>query len=209
MASSRQYIYIPPATPAAGGCGCGGPSLRRTGRQGGPAGTGLDGQGKPGGTARHEEAPGNTASAGSNGPPGHRHSPHGHMPVAHRNRPVPNGHKPFPAPFPVPYFPGPAAAFVYVQIRGGMAAPELNQSHSARYHPGIPVGEALARTGAVRFGPGGRIAAVAGIPVVSGDTGFILRLNGRQIPAALLSFPLQANDTVELELVKLQREARG
>jgi hypothetical protein len=60
--------------------------------------------------------------------------------------------------------------------------------------------QALAATGAVRFRPNGRIAAVDGV-VVTGNIDAIVRLNGRRIPESRLNLPVQRGDTIGLELV--------
>lgn len=176
MASSR-YMYIPPGGKTGGGdCGCSGS------RKPAPVGTGPHGIGMSGG------------------------SPH----TGHHVRPPffpgpPRIPGPGPAPFPAPVFPGTPPAYVFVETALGHSAPVPPQSFRIRYRPGISIHDALILTNAVRFAPGGRILSVSGIPVTGGISG-ILRLNGRQIPTTLLAFPLQPNDTVQLELTALARQ---
>ncbi|MUT68856.1 hypothetical protein [Paenibacillus sp. NEAU-GSW1] len=63
----------------------------------------------------------------------------------------------------------------------------------------MTIAQALAETGVIRFTFSGQIASVSGIPI-GGPIQYTLRLNGRVIPFTLLSFPLQRNDSVTLEL---------
>ena len=116
--------------------------------------------------------------------------------------PVP-GPGPFPTPVPIPGpgpFPPSQAPFVTVFINGGAAFPAITNSYAVAYFPGMSVAQALAATGVVRFDNNGFIIAVNGIPV-TGNVNVIVRLNGSQIPQTLLTFPVQNNDTVGLDLV--------
>ncbi|AJY74423.1 hypothetical protein VN24_07340 [Paenibacillus beijingensis] len=59
---------------------------------------------------------------------------------------------------------------------------------------------ALAGTNVVRFTEGGGIASVSGIRT-GDEVRCLLRINDRQIPSTLLSFPVQASDTLTVELL--------
>ncbi|WP_274648929.1 hypothetical protein [Paenibacillus humicola] len=85
-------------------------------------------------------------------------------------------------------------------INGGRFFPWLTRTHPVRFFRGITIYQALAATGVVRFGFGGRIVAVDGV-FITGNIDVILRLNGRRIPQTFLFYPLQPRDTVSLELV--------
>jgi len=63
----------------------------------------------------------------------------------------------------------------------------------------LTIYHALAETGVVSFSFNGQISSVSGVPI-GGNTSYQLVLNGRVIPASMLSFPLQRNDSVALEL---------
>jgi hypothetical protein len=64
----------------------------------------------------------------------------------------------------------------------------------------LSIYQALAETGVVRFNFNGQIVSVSGIPI-GGNISYRLLLNGRIIPATLLSFPVHRNDSVALELI--------
>ncbi|MFC4098588.1 hypothetical protein [Paenibacillus xanthanilyticus] len=116
--------------------------------------------------------------------------------------PWPPGPGPWPIPFPLPIptplppFPG---NFVTVVLNGGTAFPWVTNSYRVPHFPGQTVYQALAATGAVRFGPSGRIVAVGGVSTGEGVLVQLL-LNGRRIPQSLLSFPVQAGDAVAVQL---------
>ncbi|MGO4694628.1 hypothetical protein AB4Z50_10135, partial [Paenibacillus sp. 2TAB26] len=93
---------------------------------------------------------------------------------------------------------GPQAT-VTVLINGGRAFPNITEAYRIPFRPGLTIYQALAETGVVSFSFNGQINSVSGVPI-GGNTSYQLILNGRVIPASLLSFPLQRNDSVALEL---------
>ncbi|WP_200930722.1 hypothetical protein, partial [Bacillus sp. FJAT-28004] len=93
---------------------------------------------------------------------------------------------------------GPQAS-VTVVINGGRAFPNITQAYRIPFRPGLTIYQALAETGVVRFSFNGQITSVSGVPI-GGNTSYRLVLNGREIPASFLSFPLQRYDSVALEL---------
>ncbi|OBZ10969.1 hypothetical protein [Bacillus sp. FJAT-26390] len=142
-----------------------------------------------------------TPSQGGFGPGGPGGFPPGPGPFPPGPGPFPPGPFPFPIPFPVPFpfNPGPHAS-VTVVINGGRAFPNVTQAYRVPFRPGLSIYQALAETGVVRFNFNGQIVSVSGIPI-SGNISYRLLLNGRIIPATLLSFPVQRNDSIALELV--------
>ncbi|WP_052350664.1 hypothetical protein [Paenibacillus gorillae] len=198
-------------------CGCGGPRMLSPG---GPAavmhphGSGMLHHGH--GTGQFVPGPGGFAPGHGHFPPGHPPGHghflpgHGHFPPGHGHfppGPFPPGPFPFPFPLPVPFpvpFPGPGpgpfpVGTVNVWINGGSFFPNVTQGYRIPYQPGLSIFQALAATGVVQFSFNGEIESVSGIPI-GGPIGYVLRLNGRIIPATLLNFPLQLNDSVTLEL---------
>ncbi|MFX3631313.1 MAG: hypothetical protein ACE3L7_18615 [Candidatus Pristimantibacillus sp.] len=142
-------------------------------------------------------------------PPGPGPFPPGPGPFPPGPGPFPPGPGPFPGPFPFPFpvpfpfpfpFPPGIPATVSVFINGGRFFPNVTQGYRIRFRPGITIYQALAQTGVIRFTFNGQISSVNGIPI-GGPISYILRLNGRVIPSTLLNFPLQRNDTVQLELI--------
>ncbi|MBD2847842.1 hypothetical protein IDH44_21825 [Paenibacillus sp. IB182496] len=107
---------------------------------------------------------------------------------------------PIPLPIPVPIPPGPGARSVTVVLNGGPRYPFVTQAYRVPFRPGLTVAEALAFTGAVRFGPSGNIVSVGGVFVGGNQVPYALRLNGRTVPLSLLYAPLQPGDTVEIQL---------
>ncbi|MGO4548659.1 hypothetical protein AB4Z29_28105 [Paenibacillus sp. 2TAB23] len=87
-----------------------------------------------------------------------------------------------------------------VVINGGRTFPNVTQAYRVPFRPGLTIYQALAETGAVRFNFNGQIVSVSGVPI-GGRTTYQLQLNGRVIPASLLSFPVQRNDSVALVLI--------
>ncbi len=76
----------------------------------------------------------------------------------------------------------------------------MTTGYTVPYRPGLTVGGALASTGVIGFGPAGQIVTISGIPI-GGNISYQVRLNGRPIPAALLGTPIQAGDTVTIDLI--------
>ncbi|WP_171056460.1 hypothetical protein [Paenibacillus sinopodophylli] len=115
--------------------------------------------------------------------------------------PPPRPPFPFPIPFPIPWpFPPGPQASVTVVINGGRTFPNVTQAYRVPFRPGLTIYQALAETGAVRFNFNGQIISVSGVPI-GGNISYQLQLNGRVIPASLLSFPVQRNDSVALVLI--------
>ncbi|WP_036720075.1 hypothetical protein, partial [Paenibacillus harenae] len=138
-------------------------------------------------------------------PPGPGPFPPGPGPFPPGPGPFPPGPGPFPVPFPVPFpfpfFPGPGPiASVTVVINGGRFFPHVTQAYRVPFRPGLTIYHALAETRVVRFNVYGQITSVSGIPI-GGNISYRLLLNGRIIPATLLSFPVQRNNSVALELI--------
>ncbi|WP_188996615.1 hypothetical protein [Paenibacillus nasutitermitis] len=180
--------YIPPA-PAGRGCGCGGPR----GMMGGQGGMlqPVPGGGGPG-TFPPGPGPGPFPPGPGPFPPGPGPFPPGPFP------PGPGPIPPFPIPFPP--FPVPLPNFVTVVINGGRFFPWVTQAYRVRHFPGMSVYQALAATGVVQFNRNGQIAFVNGV-AVAGDVGTIVSLNGRRIPPSLFYLPVQAGDSVGLDLI--------
>ncbi|MEV5029376.1 hypothetical protein [Paenibacillus sp. LPE1-1-1.1] len=137
-------------------------------------------------------------------PPGPGPFPPGPGPFPPGPGPFPPPRPPFPFPFPIPFpipfpFPPGPQASVTVVINGGRAFPYVTQAYRVRFRPGLTIYQALAETGVVRFNFNGQIISVSGIPI-GGNISYQLQLNGRVIPASLLNFPLQRNDSVALQL---------
>ncbi|MFB9325784.1 hypothetical protein ACFFSY_07575 [Paenibacillus aurantiacus] len=105
---------------------------------------------------------------------------------------------PIPIPLPIPLPPGPGR-FVTVVVNGGIAFPWVTNSYRIPHFPGQTIYQALAATGSVRFGPGGRIVSVGGVSIGGGVLVQLL-LNGQRIPQSLLSFPVHAGDVVAVQL---------
>jgi hypothetical protein len=134
-------------------------------------------------------------------PPGPGPFPPGPGPFPPGPGPFPPGPGPFPfpIPFPVPFPPGPRPS-VTVVINGGAAYPGITQAYRVPFRPGLSIYQALAETGVVRFNFNGQIVSVSNVPI-RGNTSYRLLLNGRIIPSTLLSFPVQRNDSVAIELI--------
>lgn len=92
------------------------------------------------------------------------------------------------------------ASYSTVVIDGGPTFPYATHAYSVLWQPGLTAAAALAGTNAVRFTAGGGIAAVNGIRT-GDEVRCVLRINGRQIPLGMLPSPIQAGDTVTLELL--------
>ncbi|WP_187768106.1 hypothetical protein [Paenibacillus sp. PL91] len=138
-------------------------------------------------------------------PPGPGPFPPGPGPFPPGPGPFPPGPGPFPFPFPIPFpipfpFPPVPQASVTVVINGGRIFPYVTQAYRVPFRPGLSIYQALAETGVVRFNFNGQIVSVSGIPI-GGNISYRLLLNGRIIPATLLNFPVQRNDSVALELI--------
>ncbi|WP_424767040.1 hypothetical protein [Paenibacillus sp. sgz302251] len=95
--------------------------------------------------------------------------------------------------------PGPGPS-VTVVINGGRIFPAITQAYRVPFYPGLSIYQALAATGVVRFNWNGQIISVSGIPI-GANISYQLQLNGRIIPPSLLSFPVQRNDAVTLQLI--------
>ncbi|MGG4142728.1 hypothetical protein ABEW34_06325 [Paenibacillus algorifonticola] len=226
--NGQVQIYIPPSPSSRAGqdCGCGGPRMLMPGGPGlfppgpgpgpfppGPGpfppgpGPFPPGPGPfPPGPGPFPPGPGPFPPGPGPFPPGPGPFPPGPGPFPPGPGPFPPGPGPFPPfpfpiplPIPIPFPPGPQGT-VTVVINGGRAFPNVTQAYRVIHRIGMTIYQALLETGVVRFGFNGQITSISGIPI-GGNISYLLRLNGRVIPSTLLSFPLQRNDAVALELI--------
>ncbi|WP_174806346.1 hypothetical protein [Paenibacillus humicus] len=123
--------------------------------------------------------------------------------------------------FPVPFTgagapgTGPAGtvntpAPVTVRIEGGESFPYVTEDYQIPYYDGMSIAQALEYTGVVRISPGGGVQSVGGVrndisdDIRIGDNvQYTLRLNGRQIPHTLLTFPVHRRDVIGIDLIHI------
>ncbi|OXM14040.1 hypothetical protein [Paenibacillus herberti] len=94
-----------------------------------------------------------------------------------------------------------------VRIDGGESFPFVTEDYQIPFYDGMNIAQALEYTGVVRASPSG-LQSVGGVRNdISDDVRigegvqYTLRLNGRQIPHSLLSFPVHRRDVIGVELI--------
>ncbi|QJC53658.1 hypothetical protein HGI30_20405 [Paenibacillus albicereus] len=100
-----------------------------------------------------------------------------------------------------------APAPVTVRIDGGESFPYVTEDYQIPFYEGMNIAQALDYTGVVQATTSG-VKAVGGVRNdttddvrIGGGVQYVLRLNGRQIPHSLLSFPVHRRDVIGIELI--------